>query len=193
MTTLVLTSELDAVNTMLSVIGEAPVSSLDIPGFVDVALAKQILNESSREIQAMEWECNCEEEYTLNPDNDGYIYIPDNVLKVDITDDLIYKYRPVQRAGKLYDKKNHTDIWSEPVTVDIVWLLDFVDLPQTLRYYITINAARKFQKRYFSSGEMDRFTQDDEIKARAECLAADSYVADYNMMDNYTVSRTLDR
>jgi hypothetical protein len=193
MTTVTTSTELDAVNVMLSVIGEAPVSSLDIPGFVDVDLAKQILDETSVEIQSMEWECNSEKDYTLTPDNSSYIQLPTNILKLDITADFDSKYRPVQRGTRLYDKLNHTFVWTEPVTVDILWLLPYTDLPESLRRYITIAAARRFQKRYFSSSDVDRFTQEDEFRARAECVAADVDVADYNMMDNYTVSRTLDR
>jgi hypothetical protein len=193
MTTVTTSTELDAVNVMLSVIGEAPVSSLDIPGFVDVDLAKQILDETSVEIQSMEWECNSEKDYTLTPDNSSYIQLPTNILKLDITADFDSKYRPIQRGTRLYDKLNHTFVWTEPVTVDILWLLPYTDLPESLRRYITIAAARRFQKRYFSSSDVDRFTQEDEFRARAECVAADVDVADYNMMDNYTVSRTLDR
>jgi hypothetical protein len=141
----------------------------------------------------MEWECNVEEDYTLTPDNNQFIFIPTNTLKMDVTDDYSPKYRPVIRGTKLYEKRGHTFLWEEPIKVDITWLLDFTDLPQSLRYYITIAAARKFQKRYFSSDTVDQFTAEDEMRAKAECLAADAYVADYNMMDNYTVSRTIDR
>lgn len=44
------TTELEAVNTMLSGIGEAPVNSLS-EVTADVSLARHILNEVSREVQ----------------------------------------------------------------------------------------------------------------------------------------------
>ena len=48
--TLAATTKLEAVNTMLSVIGEAPVSSLDTNATGDVAIAKNILDEVLKEV-----------------------------------------------------------------------------------------------------------------------------------------------
>ena len=44
------TTELQAVNTMLSVIGEAPVNSITGTTTVDVSVAKNILNETSMSV-----------------------------------------------------------------------------------------------------------------------------------------------
>ena len=191
MTTYAPTTELEAVNVMLSVIGEAPVSSLDISGFSDVAIAKSILEEVSREVQSEQWSCNTENEYELVPDNSGYISVPSNVLKLDIIEDQSYKYSPVVRGSRLYDKKNKTFVFPETLKFDIVWYLPFTDLPETIRRYITIAAARKFQKRFYSSDTLDGFTQEDEYRARANALSSDEYEADYNMMANYSVHNIL--
>jgi len=191
MTTYAPTSELEAVNVMLSVIGEAPVSSLDISGFSDVAIAKSILEECSREVQSQQWSCNTEDEYELIPDNSGYINVPLNVLKLDINPDQAYKYQPVIRGNKLYDKKNKTFLFTEPLKFDLVWYLPFTDLPESLRRYITIAAARKFQKRFYGSDTLDGFTEEDEFNARANALSSDEYEADYNMMAHYSVANIL--
>jgi hypothetical protein len=45
------TTELEAVNTILSTIGESPVSSLGDQMTVDAVLAQNILHEVSREVQ----------------------------------------------------------------------------------------------------------------------------------------------
>lgn len=47
MTQITLTTELQAINTMLSIIGEAPVSSITENLGADVSIAKQILDESA--------------------------------------------------------------------------------------------------------------------------------------------------
>lgn len=181
------TTELEAVNVMLSVIGEAPVSSLDISGFSDVAAARQLLNEVSREIQSEQWECNTEDNYTLVPDSNGYINIPSNLLKADIDNSYSYKYQPVRRGDKFYDKLNHTFTFTESIPCSVVWFLPFTDLPETLRRYITVAAARKYQKRFYNSETLDNFTKEDEYFARANALADDTFVADYNMTQNYGV------
>jgi len=46
------TSKLQAVNTLLSIVGEAPVNGLTAPLTGDVALADRTLDEISTEIQA---------------------------------------------------------------------------------------------------------------------------------------------
>ena len=57
-TQITLTSELQAINTMLSIIGEAPVSSITENIGADVSIAKQILDESSVDIQSKGWNYN---------------------------------------------------------------------------------------------------------------------------------------
>lgn len=192
-TTYAPTTELEAVNVMLGVIGEAPVSSLDTSGFSEVAVAVQILHESSREIQSEEWDCNAEYDYTLPLDTDGFITVPSNVLRIDLIPDFAYSYNPVIRGNRLYDKLNHTYVFDKELRFDVIWFLPFTDLPEPLRRYITISAARKFQKRFYSSEAIDSFTAEDEMKARTLALQSDSSTADYNMTQNYSVYNILTR
>ena len=191
--TLTPTSELDAVNTILGVIGEAPVNSLEISGLASVDVARQILHDVSREIQGQDWEFNSEAEYSLPLTIDGYIQVPPNILKIDVTDQWILKYLPVQRGNRLYDRKNHTYVFPEVLSFDVVWFLPFEELPEQLRRYVTIRAARVFQRRMLNSDQVNAITEEEEQRARAEALAADASVADYNMAENYDVFRVMDR
>ena len=52
------TTELQAVNTMLSTIGEAPVNSITGTTTVDVSVAKNILDETSMSVQSQGWNFN---------------------------------------------------------------------------------------------------------------------------------------
>ena len=52
------TTELQAVNQMLSVIGEAPVNSITGTVTTDVSVAKNILDETSMSVQSMGWNFN---------------------------------------------------------------------------------------------------------------------------------------
>ena len=191
--TLTPTSELDAVNTILGVIGEAPVNSLDIPGLASVDVARQILHDVSREIQSQDWEFNSETSYELPLSIEGFIYTPPNILKIDVTDTWLQKYLPVQRGTRMYDRKNHTYVFPEVIDFDVVFFLPFDELPEQLRRYVTIRAARVFQRRFLSSDSINAFTEEEEQRARAEALAADASVADYNMAENYDVFRVMDR
>jgi len=191
--TLTPTSELDAVNTILGVVGEAPVNSLDIPGLASVDIARQILHDVSREIQSQDWEFNSEYKVQLPLTLDGYILTPPNILKIDMIDDYIGRYNPVQRGDRLYDRLNHTYVFPEVLKFDVVYFLAFEQCPEQLRRYITIRAARVFQRRFLSSDTINAFTDEEEQRARAEALAADASTADYNMAENYDVFRVMDR
>ena len=53
------TTKLDAVNTMLSAIGEAPVNSLS-SGLIEAEIAETILDTVNTEVQSMGWHFNTE-------------------------------------------------------------------------------------------------------------------------------------
>ena len=58
MTIITRTTELEAVNTILSTIGEAPLSTLTGSLPVDGTTAKNVLNEINREVQSAGWQFN---------------------------------------------------------------------------------------------------------------------------------------
>ena len=185
------TTKLEAVNIMLSSIGDAPVNSLT-SGLVDAEMAETILDATSRDVQSQGWHFNTEINLTLAQLANGEVPIPSNCLKVDqiagqSARDLI------QRGRKLYDRNNHTFIIGESVKVDMVLLLDFEELPEAARRFVTLKAARVFQDRAVGSAELHGFQEKDEMRAWVEMKDAEADTADYSIFDNYGVSRVLDR
>lgn len=188
------TTELDAINTMLSVIGEAPVNTVEDSGAVDAVVARQVLNSESRSIQSVGWHWNTDKGYTLTPTfPEGHLVIPRSTLRVDSvgsdqTTDV------VQRGGRLYDRRKHTFEFKNTLKVDIIVLLSFDELPEVARHYITIRAARVFQERFLGSSELSSFSQRDETRALVTLKELEADTADYNMLsDNYSVARVLRR
>ena len=187
------TSELDAVNTMLTTIGEAPVASLEVSGLSDVAIAKQVLAEVSRAVQTKGWYFNTEKEYPLSPTMEGYLLPPSNTLRVDSNKEYS-DVDVVMRGTKLYNLKEHTNIFTKTIKVDLVILLPFDELPEAARYYITIRASRIFQKRVLGSEAIEQFTQSDEGIALATLKEAEVDTGDYNMFNgSYSVASILQR
>lgn len=183
-----LTTELEAINVMLAIIGEAPVNSIDVVGMVDVATAKATLHEASKEIQMQGWYCNTEKEYPFPKDINGNINIPNNVLRYELSRCVDNgRIEVVKKDGKLYDKKNHTFVFENDLKFDVIWFLPYSDLPEALRRYINISAARKFQKRFYSSDTIDAFTREDELKAMTQAKHADGNEGNYNMTQNESV------
>lgn len=194
-TVLTPTTELEAVNIMLSVIGESPISSLAAGSAVaDAVTAQQTLSEVNRAVQSKGWHFNTDKEFTLSPEAfTGEIRVPTNTLRVDtVTDDR--EVDAVLRGQRLYDRKNHTYVFSKALKVDLVVLLSFDEIPETARHYITIRAARIFQSRVVGAESLFSFTQIDERDALVAFKKAEGITGDYNILTgNPTVFRALNR
>jgi hypothetical protein len=192
-----MTTQLQAVNQMLSGIGQSPVTSLDVAN-PEIAIAIDILEQVDREVQSEGWHFNTEVAYPFMADNSGNIYVPANVLQLS---DNKYannqKYQTVLRDGRLYDKIQHTYTFTPGQTVkcDVVWKFDFEDVPGVFQDYITQRATRVFAGRVMGSQEMVTFNAQDELLLRANCLAYDTSSSDVNIFgqesgQNFYISYT---
>jgi hypothetical protein len=180
------TTLLEATNAVLAGIGELPVNSIPDSGLSEAVLAKDTVLEVSREIQALGLHCNTDIRYKLTPDTQGFITVPTNVLKIDA------HYRDedyVIRGSRLYDRTNQTFIFTKPVEVDIVWLLDFEELPEVVRRYVTIRAARLFQKRVVGSEGLHGLSEEDEQRAYAAVMQEEILTEDANFLEGPLVSQ----
>ena len=175
------TTKLDAVNQILSSIGEAPAVSIDTDNS-EIAVAESTLDEVSRAVQAEGWNFNTECEYPFTPDGNGEITIPSNILQ--ITDNKIKsaaKYLTVIRNGKLYDKLTHSSVFTGTIYCDVVWSFEFTDLPQAFKDYITTRAARVFAGKVVASSEQIKIIAQDELSYRANALAYDTKTSEVNI------------
>ena len=191
------TTELEAVNTILSTIGEAPLSTLSGALPVDGTMAKNVLNEICREVQSMGWHFNTHYKATLSKDNNGKVPLATNVLRVELNPYKHSKsdYDIVQRNNYLYNLATNSEIFtSDFEDVNIVYLLDFADIPEQAKRYITIRSARVFHDRTLGANTLHKFSLEDEQKSLAVLKQAESSTGDYTVFDNpeqnYTVSRT---
>ena len=199
-----MTTQLQAINQMLTGIGQAPVVSLDIAN-PEIATALSILENVNREVQGEGWHFNSEIDYPFTPNTDDEILVPDNVLQIsDNKNSNVQQYQTVLRGGKLYDKVNHTYKFINPVPVrcDVVWLFNFEDLPQVFKDYITQRAARVFAGSVVGSKEMFQFNAQDETMLRGNCIAYDTGTSEVNIFGietgqnfyiSYTPFRTIAR
>lgn len=159
-------SELEAVNAILGSIGDSPVNSLSDTGLANASLARQELHNMSRKVQSMGWEFNSDKEVLIERDNFGYINLGNNVLRCKASNRDAYR-DVTQRGNKLYDKTNRTFVFTSDIYVDRIIFLQWEDLPSAARDYITISAARKFQKGFIGSIELTQITKEDEMEALA--------------------------
>ena len=177
------TTELQAINIMLSVIGEAPVNSITGTVSVDVSTAKNILDETSMSIQSQGWHFNTHENYkNLALDQDNKIPLPSNCVKVDASKNFRY-INVTLRNGYLYDLEKHTDVFTIVPEVDIVLVQQFEQLPEYARQYITQKASRRFASRFLGDTEIVKLIANDENEALMAFHQADSQEADVNILE----------
>ena len=138
------TSQLEAVNRVLQMMGEAPVNSLS----GQFGLAKQAddtLKDVSRRVQAEGWSFNTDYQVTLKPDSNKNLVVGTNVSRV-VVDILAYPdYDIIERQGKLYDRLNQTFEFSDDVKADLTYFYDWEELPEHARQYIMTRAGRQLQ------------------------------------------------
>jgi hypothetical protein len=135
-------TDLEAVNGMLAIIGEAPVATIIDTGSADVNLATQLLRNASRRVQTRGWSFNVDKEYPVTRDTSGFINLPANALAASVS--LASSVRAVQRGSKLWDLENRTFVWTTDVKMDFVWFQPFNELPDHARQLIFYTAAFDF-------------------------------------------------
>ena len=181
MATLAPTTDLEAINVLLASIGEPPINTLTGALKVDASMALNTLAEVSREVQSRGWYWNTED-FTLSPDSSGYITLPDNALRV-IPIDNNARLEYIARGGRLYNKTKgkNTYVFASNIDVEIVLYLDFTDLPEAARRYITVRAGRLFQDRQISAAIIDKFETHDEQISHALLRQHETDVARFNV------------
>lgn len=177
MTTIALTSELDAVNTLLAAISESPINTLETTGLADVASARKTLDEVSREVQLIGWHFNAEDDYPLPRDSSNRITVPANTLKCVVQGS---SFDITQRGLRLYDKTNHRDTFTEALKGRVTVCLPWDELPQVARHYIMVRAARIFQARTLGSDTQFSFSEKEERDARKALDEAEGETGNYN-------------
>lgn len=176
------TTELQAINTMLSAIGEAPVNSISGVTNVDVSVAINILDETSLSVQSEGWNFNTEYNVTYSIDDDSKIPLPSNCVQADAH--ATHRYlNVVIRDGKLYDLDNHTDVFTTVPPLDVVLVQQFEQLPEYARRYITVKAARRFAARFIGDAGLSELMSIDEQEAYNNFKQSDSRSEDVNILE----------
>jgi hypothetical protein len=159
-------TDLEAVNRMLGSIGQAPVNTLDVPGSATWLTPRAHLNEALRDVQTVGYAFNTDYGFALTRDAiTGFILIPDGALDVDASDssvNAVERTLPTTGQRALYDTDNHTFVFTDDITADVIWGFGFNDIPQAARSYIATAAARRFQAQKVNSPILDRYDAEDE-------------------------------
>ena len=173
-------TELSSVNSILMAIGQAPINRIyrQTDGELiyinpEVAFVHSLLMEVDADVQNEGWVFNRENNYPLTPDADGCIYVPENVLRMDVSENDVYRTSDlVKRGGKLYDKMNHTFEFDplKAIYFDVVWKWDYEELPSAFKRYITLRASGRAATQLVTNPNLVQLLGTQESQARAACM-----------------------
>ena len=189
------TTELEAVNTILSTIGEAPLSTLTGSLPVDGTTAKNILNEISREVQSAGWHFNTQYKVDLTRDANNKVPVGTDVVRVELNNRYDKSsYDVVQRGTYLFNLAKNSETFDQDFTENtLIYLLQFEDLPEQARRYITIRSARVFHDRTLGANTLHKFSSEDEARSLSVMKQAETATGDNTIFDSdlqkYIVNR----
>lgn len=177
-------AELDAINDILSAIGEPPVSSLDAEANADVANARRILSNQNRRLQSQGWKFNIEEAVSLSPDVfSGLInWLPTYLSVMASSGATTY----IKRGEYVYDVGTQSDIFTSAITVNLTRLRDYNEMPWCYRDLIVARSARQFNMRFFGDGDIDSKLAQEEQDAYQRVNEYEMDFGQYNMLDGDT-------
>jgi hypothetical protein len=138
-------TKLDTVNELLAIAGETPLNALD-EGHDLVQAALKALRIASYREQSKSWWFN-QESITLVPDAvSGFIYLPDDTIRMD---PLLGSLNYVQRGRRLYQPyasgSTSKYVFTHSVSCWLVRHIEFEDLPVAAQLFVQASAKQAFQ------------------------------------------------
>ena len=213
-------TEIEAINRMLSAIGQAPVTTVDQTN-PDVAICSRTLTQVSQEVQSEGWTFNTYYNKQVSPDTDEHIIIRptnilsgtgvrDHIIQMDLSYNTFYsrdKESIAKQNGSniyLYDKTNNTYKWgTEPVEVDTVeYVANLASLPPAAQNYIISKASTRVSMRTVGDSQQFSILRQEEEYARTQLQQYEMSQGDYtffghpkgaNYYNSYKPFHTLSR
>ena len=180
-TTIDIDTELSAVNNILGAIGQSPITSLNFDN-PEISFIFNLLRDANVDTQAEGWHFNTEKHVRFAIDANGRIAIGNDILSMDLHDNQARRTSNlVRRNGFLYDKQDHTDVFTADLDLDVVRLYNFEDLPIVFRRYITYRASRQAATQLVANPQLVKLLQGQESLARASLMEYECNQADHSM------------
>ncbi len=194
-------TELEAVNQILSSVGQAPVTTLNMVN-PEVSIVLSTLREVNRQVQQEGWAFNTEAKVLTQRQADGAlankILYPTNATSVDANKmQHFYKYDIVRRTETidnvdyqvLYDRVSHSSVFNEDLHLDILYHFDFKEVPPPVQALITAKAARMVAIKLVGDPQINQLLAEQEALARATANEYECNQGDYSIF-GYTDQQT---
>lgn len=172
--------ELEAVNLVLSAIGESAINSTDDTANADVANIRRLLNNFNRRVQTRGWTFNTEVAQLI-PDfySKRINYLGDWLSVLSAGTATVYR----NRGGYVYDITTRSDIFMQPITVNLITLCPYSDMPEVFQQYIVALAAKKFNMSFFGDDSLDSELDEELTELQIACMEFELDFGNYNMIE----------
>ena len=198
-TTIDTETEISAVNAILGAIGQSPVTTLgslttdasstdevvNTYENPEIAFIYNLLRDANVDVQNEGWHFNTEKHVEYTPDSTtNKIEIGSDILRIDVTDGWERReYDVVKRDGFLYDKYDHTFLWTdvESIHLDVVRLFSFADLPSVFKRYIIYKASSRAATQMVGNPQLAQLLATQEALARATCVEYECNQGNHSM------------
>lgn len=147
--TIGLISELEVINSVLSVAGDNPIQSLS-DEYQPAFIIRNMINNISRDMQVKNYWFNTEYCVVLTTNTvTNKIILPFNLLNFEPEDT-----RYVARGENVYDRTDRTSDILVDITADISVMLLFSELPQAARKYIESMCRYRYNNEYVGDASL---------------------------------------
>lgn len=177
--TIGLISELEVINSVLSIAGDNPIQSLS-DEYQPAFIIRNMINNISRDMQIKNYWFNTEYCVVLSPNTvTNKIILPFNLLNFEPEDT-----RYVARGENIYDRTDRTSDILVDITADISVQLLFTELPQAARKYIESMCRYRYNNEYVgdTSLKQDLIKEVNDAKATLDKLHIEN--ENVNIFDN---------
>jgi hypothetical protein len=181
------TTKLQAINSILSSVGESPITSLEfVSDSASATIASNILDEVDRSLQSRGWSFNTDIGRTLTRGVGNDISVTSDTIRVNISETTYPTIKLVLRGTKLYNAKASSYLFSQNLVADVVTFLDFDLLPEPARNYIVVRSSRLFLVRTRPEEAQAKLVEVDEQLAFANLLEYEVRTGEDANFSNYS-------
>ena len=195
-------TRLQAVNEMLLLSGETPVTSLDGSAGVDTSIAEQILDQKTIDAQARGMANNLTiRDFT--PDvSGGRIYIPTNVLSAEMLTPVRAEHKDIEYARIVtrgweystpyfYNLTDGTAVFEQDktYTAEIILNVSWEDMDTPVQKDIMTQASRQYQMLTQGDGAVDNYIAQLELYYGSKARGADTRSKGYNLFNLHNTAR----
>jgi len=180
--------ELDAVNELLSSVGEDPIENLDnCPPSARTAL--NVPRTTARDFQQETYWFNHEADYELKPD----VTTEEITLSANILNAVSYEGNHIVRGNRLYNLETKSFKFKQPVKCEVTFHLPWAELPAVARRYITALSVEKFIESFPAAQGTTDARLRNLLHAKVAFEKTTIENGGYNLFSNYHVQRNLRR